>query len=195
MEKEYKKTKEAYSEILEVINKHKDIIKWSEFSDLESRSKEHLFGIELKEKYGLNVNPLEIRSIDYIRFTDYATIGWWGEKYRRTISWSDDNRQPEDELLFVIGFSTGAYIFGDDYPVSLFQEFFNELKSFNPTYTDTTNKNLFWSIETAKDIFNAFPEILKKYYEKNKEDFRQRKIDKLKKELESLSSTITQDNK
>lgn len=178
-------TKKAYEEILSVVNKYKDIICYN-YNDLDSRAKTHLFGLELKEKYGLNIEPSEIRSLDYIRFGDYRGIGWWGEKYRRTISWSDDGKQPEDELLVWFGFSTGPFIFDEDYPTELFQEFFLELKSYNPKYSDTTNRNLYFSIETAKDVFNNFPEILKKYYEKNKIDSKQRKIAKLKKELETL---------
>jgi len=71
-------------------------------------------------------------------------VGWWGEKYGRHISWSDDGKQPEDELLLVISFPTGAYIFGDDYPTEFFKEFFQELKTYNPKYTDTTNKTLYF---------------------------------------------------
>lgn len=179
------KTKKAYEEIIEVLNKHKDICVY-DIQELESQAKKHLFGLKLKEEYGLDLDPKDIRSLDYNRFGDYKCIGWWGEKYRRTISWSDDGKQPEDELLFVIGFSTGAYIFGDDYPTTLFQELWQELKSYQPKYCDTTNHNMYFSMENAGRIFNDFNAILKKYYEKNKEDFKARKVKKLEEELAKL---------
>ena len=112
----------------------------------------------------------------------------FGKKKRRTISWSDDGRQPEDdELLLSISFATGAYIFSDDYPETLFKDFFNELASYAPKYKDTVNKCLYFSMDNAGKIFNDFDAILAKYKSLNKEDFKKRKIEKLKKELETLS--------
>jgi len=181
--------KKAYKEIFEVINKYKDIIVF-DYNELLSRSKQHLFGLELKEKYGLNVEPRDIRSLDWNRFGDYLSIGQFGEKYRRTISWSDDGKQPEDEMMIHLSFYTGAYIFGnyfdDDYPTQFFQEFWNELKTYNPKYIDTTNKNLYFSLESGAKLFNEFKGILNKYYELNKENAKKRKIEKLQKELEKL---------
>jgi hypothetical protein len=181
------KTKKAYDEVLETINKHRDILVY-DYRDLEEKSKKHLFGIELKEKYGLNIEPKDVHSLDFVRFSDDRMVTWFGDKYNRTISWEDEGRQPEDELLFTVSFGTGAYIFGDDYPVELFKEFFLELKSYSPKYIDTVNKCLYFSMDNAKEIFNKYPEILKKWHEKNKEDAKERKIKKLKDELEKLST-------
>ena len=182
---QYKQTKKAYEEILEVMNKNKDICLY-DIRDFKQKSKYHLFGIELQEKYGLNIEPEDIRSLEYINFNDYISIGWWGEKYNRTIGWENNGKQPEDELLLVLGFSTGAYIFGADYPKEFFQKFFLELQSYNPKYTDTANKDLYFSMDNASKIFNEFPAILKRYSEENQQDFKKRKIEKLKKELEEL---------
>jgi hypothetical protein len=182
----YNETKKAYEEILGLINKYKDIVLFS-YGDLERRSKQHLFGLKLQEKYGLEIKPENIGSLDYNRFGEYMSIGQWGEKYNRTISWLDNGKQPEDEVLLQLSFPTGAHIFGDDYPTPFFQEFFNELKTYKPDYIDTTNKNLYWKIKNSKDIFNGFPAILKKYYERNKEDAKKRKIEKLHRELELLT--------
>lgn len=183
----YKMTKKTYNKILKDIHKSCEFLVF-DYKDLEFKSKCHLFGIELKEKYGLNLEPRDIRSLDYYRFGEYMAIGWFGEKYRRTISWSDDGKQPDGELLLSIGFSTGAFMFGSDYPTELFKEFFQELKTYNPKYSDTVNKNLYFSMDNAGKIFNEFPEILKKYSEKNKEDFKLRKIKKMREELEKLES-------
>lgn len=183
----YENTKKAYEEIFSVIGKHRDIVAF-DYNELERKSKIHLFGIELKEKYGLNVEPGNIISLDWNRFGDYLSIGLFGEKYRRTISWSDDGKQPEDELMIHLSFGTGAYIFGDDYPTELFQEFWQELQTYNPKYSDTTNKNLYFSLEGGAKIFNEFKGILNKYYELNNVDSKKRKIKKLQDELAKLSN-------
>lgn len=189
------KIKKAYDEILKVLYEHKEICVF-DINDLEEKIKKHLFGLELKEIYGLNIDPKEIYSInnlicfvisaDYHNFGNYKVIGQWGEKYKRTISWSFDGRQPENEILLQISFSTGAYIFGNDYPDDFFEKFWLELKTYKPDYIDEANKSLYWKLENAKDVFNNFDTIFKKYNELNKIDFKKRKIEKIKKELEQL---------
>src|SRR5512133_1500866 len=111
MKKEKINAKLAYTEIFNVLKKYKDICIF-DIDDLEGQSKRHLFGIELKETYGLNINPINIDSLQWLNFKEYCHIGWWGSKYNRTISWPDDNKQPKDELLLEISFPTGPYIFG-----------------------------------------------------------------------------------
>lgn len=180
-------TKKAYKEILEIVTKYKDICNY-DVNDLTNISEKHLLGLELKEKYGFNIKPTDIRSLSWNDFGDYKHLGQFGEKYRRTISWSDDGKQPKDELLFLINFSTGAYIFGDDYPTELFQEFWQELKSYKPKYVDSHNNYLYFSLDNAGKIFNEFNDILKKYYEKNRLDAKQRKIKKLQEELNQLNN-------
>src|SRR3990167_2894721 len=151
-----KKEEQAYKEILDVLKKYREICVY-DVNEMESLAKKHLFGIELKEKYGFNVEPRNIKSLDFNRFSDYMSLGLWGEKYNRKISWSDDGKQPENELLLELSFSTGAWIFGNcsgnDYPTEFFKEFFQELKTYNPKYTDTTNKNLYFSMANAGNIF------------------------------------------
>jgi hypothetical protein len=185
--------KKAYKEIFDMLNKYKNICVF-DIGDLERKSKLHLFGIKLKEVFGLDIDPKTVDSLDWLRFGEYRYIGWWGEKYHRTISWPNDNKQPEDELLLEISFPTGPFIFSCDgpfnaeYPQDFFQKFWNELKSYHPDYVDDHNDGLFWKIENASIIFNAFDNILKKYSELNKEDVKQRKIAKLKKELSALEA-------
>jgi hypothetical protein len=181
------KTQKAYNEIIEVLNKHRDLCVY-DISDLESKAKKHIFGLRLVEEYGLKLDPRNVQSLDYIRFGDYRAIGWWGEKYRREVSWSDDGKQPDDEFLFSISFSTGPYIFGYDYPKELFKEFWQELKNYNPKYCDTTNHCMYFSIESCSKVFNEFDNIIKKYYEKNKEDFKLRKIKKMEEDLLKLKT-------
>lgn len=188
---EQEKAQKAYDEVLGAISKYGDLLAF-DYKKLETEAKHHLFGLELKEKYGLNIDPKEVYSSEWYTCKEHVSVGWFGEKHRRTVSWSDDGKQPEDELMVYINFPTGAYIFGgswgdDDYPVELFQEFFQELKSYNPKYVDSHNSSLYFPIETASAVFNSFSEIKAKYHEKNKIDSKKRKIAKLEKEIEKLS--------
>lgn len=183
----YKDIKKAYDEILSIIKKHEHEVCFN-YKELENEFKTHLFGIELREKYGLNLDPKKINSLEWNRFGKYISIGYFGKKYNRTIPFPDDGRQPEDELLVEVGFCTGAYIFGDDYPRELFEQFWQELKTYNPNYCDTANHTLYFTLENGAKIFNEFNKTLTEYYELNKEDAKKRKIEKLKSELANLIS-------
>jgi hypothetical protein len=193
MKKEKINAKLAYAEILDAIKKHKDICVF-DIQDMEDKAKCHLFAIELKETYGLDINPKEVHSLQWLKFKEYLHIGWWGEKYNRTISWLDNGKQPEDELLLEISFPTGPYIFAfgsgfnKEYPQEFFQKFWDDLKTYNPDYIDSHNNSLYWRIVNAKNIFNSFDDIMAKYYELNKEDVKQRKIKAIKDELSKLES-------
>jgi hypothetical protein len=185
--------KKAYNEIFEMLNVYKDFCIF-DIDDLKRKSECHLFGIELKEVYGLDIDPKNIDSLQWLNFGEYRHIGWWGTKYNRTISWPNDSKQPVDELLLEISFPTGPFIFAfgggfnQEYPQEFFQKFWNELKSYNPDYVDDHNNCLYWKIENANKIFNSFDNILERYYELNKEDNKQRKIKRMKEELSKLEN-------
>lgn len=187
------KAREVYKEILDLVRNNKDVC-FYDISDMETKSKKHLFGLELRDKYGLNIDPERIHYTDWHRVDDYRFIGWYGEKYQRTISWEDNGKQPEDELLLVIQFPTGAYIFSDDYPVELFKEFWMELKSYEPKYVDTHNNGLFFAIDDASKVFNEFENIYEKYQDKNREEWKMRKAQKLREELDKLEKETNHDN-
>ena len=178
-------TKKAYSAILKLLKKHKDICIF-DIKDLEDKANRHLFGLQLKEEYGFNINPSRISSLDWNSLGEYITIGMYGEKHNRTISWLDSGEQPKSELLLRIAFSIGPYIFGGDYPTDFFYKFFQELKTYNPKYIDSANRSLYFSMDNAGKIFNEFNSILSKYNEMNEEDLKQRQILKMKAELAKL---------
>jgi hypothetical protein len=190
-----KEIREAYDEILDILRKH-DVLHLVNAGELERQVELYLFGLELKETYGLNIDPSQIKDLDYQRFGSFGShkiIGLFGKKYNREISWPSDGRQPKNERLFVISIPTGAYFFGDvgvsDCPIEFFQKFWLELKSYNPDYVDDVNKALYWKLENAKEIFNDYDSIVKKYHELNKEDAKQRKIKKMREEIERLESS------
>jgi len=182
-----KKAEVVYSEILKLLKRHKDVCIF-DIEDMERKSKVHLFGIELVERYGFNIDAKNVNSLDWYRPGEFTTIGRWGEKYRRTISWPDDGTQPDDEMLLQISFSTGPFIFGEDYPQDLFQKFFLELKSYKPKYTDSHNNGLYFAMDNAGKVFNDFKSILQKYNKLNEEDFKQRRIKKMKEDLAKLET-------
>jgi hypothetical protein len=179
-------TEKAYKEILKVLNKYKTEIVF-DVDDLENKAKHHLFGVKLVEKYGFELEPESIKSTDWQKLKENIHIGFWDGELRK-ISWSDDGSQPNKETLLCISYPTGAYIFGGDYPTEFFQKFFLELKTYKPKYIDSANKSLYFSLESASKVYNAYDSIIKRYYEENKEDLKQRNIKKMKDELAKLEA-------
>lgn len=180
-----KNAKETYNLVLSIVENNQDLFPFSH-SELSSQLDLYYFYLELVHKYNIPINKSRVYSTDWIKDSDHITFGRYGEKYNRTISWSTDGRQPDDEFLMNISFPTGAYIFGEDYPQNFFQKFFEELRSLNPDYTDLANKSLYWKIENASIVYKAFPEILKKYQVLNREDIKKRKIAAMEEELQKL---------
>src|SRR5680860_345359 len=177
-------TEKAYSKILRLVKKYKDICIF-DISDMESKAINHLFGLELVEKYGFNLDPKRIHNTNWQELKPNVFTGFWDGE-RRKVSWSDDGSQPKNETLLCFMYPTGAYIFGRDYPTEFFQKFFLELKSYGPKYIDSTNKQLYFSLDYAGAIFNAYDSIVKRYYDENKEDIKQRTIKKMKADLAKL---------
>ena len=177
-------TKKIYDSILKIAKKNKDLLNF-DFQVLELKAKNHLFGLELKEVYGLQIDEKRINNIQYQELKDNVHLTFIDSE-TRTISWEDNGKKPKGERLIKFSYPTGAYIFGGDYPTIFFEKLFFELKSFNPDYCDSANKSLYFKLKNAKDVFNNYDTILKKYYELNKEDFKKREIIRKQKELADL---------
>lgn len=193
--------KKAYKEIEKVCEKHLDIADHPDMGDITTMldsAKNHLLVIEWSEKYGIELpHKTRLYRANYARLNDYLAISYYkdGEEDKeegsgKYISWSDDKRQPKDEWLLVISFPTGGYIFGEDYErhKQLFQDFFDELKSYNPDYSDTMNSGLYWRLESSSDIYKQFGDILQKYRERNRSELKSRKIEALKEELSQMEN-------
>ena len=80
-------------------------------------------------------------------------------------------------------------MFDKDYPTAFFQKFWLELKTYKPDYIDEANHCLYWKLENAKEMFNSFDDVLKKYYDLNREDVKQRRIEKMKADLAKLEKS------
>lgn len=167
----------------------------SRFDDVCNEVKKALYSIKLKEDYGiLCVNRSMVRCSEFdvhVAINDNMYIASMGEKYRRTISWSADGKQPIDEVMLVLHFPTGAYIFGDSYPVELFAEMWAEFKTYEFKYVDDVNKCIYFSLDKAANIANQFNDILKKYYKKYRDEANVRRAATLRLELEKLEETIS----
>lgn len=133
------------------------------------------FGIDLSNQYGY----------DWFTLRQDVHLGFM-DGVQRTISWSDDGNQPNNEWLLKVSFPSGAYSLDKGYPVSLFQEMFLELKSFEPKYCDTANKSLYFDSTKAKAVFDAYDDIFAKYKGRVDEWKREDRLKKLKAELKAL---------
>lgn len=197
--KQSKIMKKVYEEIVEICEKaiKQEGFDKSKFQDLEDmvrKAKDHLMVFEWKEKYGLEIDANQTPfSRTYLNINDDLSFNYFNNAEEekksgsgRFISWADDDKQPLNEWLLRISFCTGAFIFGEDYPVDLFQRFWNELKEYNPDFVDSHNHGLYWRLDKAKDIYNNYRSIKNKYYELNKEESKQRKILKMEADLAKL---------
>jgi len=186
--------KNIFKSIITICEQNTD--KEGTLRDILIKAKNRVIRYEWEEKYGIKLDSgCKFAEYDYYRLNDYEFISYFKDGYTchkegkgRSISWSEGNKQPVDEWIYAVGFSTGAYIFGDDYnhQQQLFQDFFEELRTYKPDYEDLHNHCLYWKAENAKEMMSKFKEILNKYRDRNREELKTRKIDKLKKELEQL---------
>lgn len=183
----YSDTKEAYDKILAILKSNKEICRYR--LDFEDQMEKNLFALKLKSKYGLDIDPNYVNYKDFVRIDRMNLyIGWYGEKHNRTISMPDDDKQPDNELLLNFSFGTGAYIFGEEYLPSLFDEFFKELKTYGPKYGDSFNKNLYFTLDNASDVFENYHKIFDKYQKSYRKKAIEAKKEKLEQELSALGN-------
>jgi len=179
---------EAYKEILKSIEKcaAKVELDYSIGNSFTSTLKGYIEQEEVFEKFQIVVPSHYVGNNGWYRLNNFVAIGLFGDKYKRTIGWSDDGSQPEDEWLYVLSFSTGGYLFGEHYPKDLFTRFFKELKQYAPKYSDTANNTLYFTEGIAAQVHNDFPGILQRYKELAIEEHKAAKIEALREQLKTL---------
>lgn len=177
----------AYEDIINTINKYSHILNFSTDVMVQDLFREHIKRLNISKLFEIMI-PNGVGYNDWYRLSEYEFIGLYN--YLRTIPYSDNDTQPNNEYLYTISFLSGAYMFGEDYNTTFFNSFFNELKSFNPKFYDTSNNALYFSPDNAKLIHAAFPNILKKYKDQNKIEQNLNRIRKLESELNKLKNTI-----
>lgn len=188
--------KEIFKKIIDICEENID--EEGTLKDIAIKAKNRVIRYEWEEKYSVKLSDsARLAEYDYYRIDSHQFIGFFEDGYKckeggygRSISWSEDNKQPVNEWIYEVGFSTGAYIFGEDYEgqKQLFQDFFEELRTYKPDYEDLHNHNLYWKIENAKGIMENFNNILSKYYDLNRKELKQREINKLEAKLNNLKS-------
>lgn len=180
---------DGYKEILGVLNRHKELLKDDYPVNIAGKIADRISLQEISKEFSINMktdcNP------NWCKLSDYESMGMFGSKYNRTISWSDDGEQPENERLYVISFPTGAYIFGGSYPVNTFRSFFDELKGYGAKYVDTTNSNLYFTSEKASCVHRDFKVILDKHRKLVGDEVKEERIKSLEEELTKLKSALT----
>ena len=155
--------------------------------DIINKLKNRVNAIEIFNLFGIGeLNIEETLNTEFVRISDNCFIAKFSEELYRTISCSDDKTQPNNEWLYAITFSYGAYIFGNHYPTETFNKFFDELKTYRPSYCDTVNHNIYFSPENASAIHKNYKGIFEKYREIASEEIKQIRIKNLEKELENL---------
>ena len=192
--KDMKNIKTTFQKIIDICEQNTDTE--GTLSEIRLKAKNRVIRYDWEEKYGIKLDSdCRFAEHDYFDFGNYQMISYYKDGYvshkekgGRSISWPEGDKQPVDEWLYEISFSTGAFIFGDDYEgqKQLFQDFFEELRTYKPDYEDLHNHNLYWNVKNAKKIMSQFMEILKKYSDKNMEELKSRKINKLEAELNEL---------
>jgi hypothetical protein len=175
---------DAYREILDVLNKHRDLLKNDHQIDIKDRVVDRISLQKISKEFGINIgsdcNP------GWCKISEHECIKLYGSEHNRTISWPDNGNQPENERLYQISFPTGAYIFGRQYPENTFKMFFDELKGYEPKYIDSANNCLYFTSENAKCVHENFKPIFDKYAGLVDEELKAKKIESLKKELSKL---------
>lgn len=149
----------AHKELLGVVKKYEDEFKRSSVASVHS-IKGEIERLEKEEEFGIQLTRAGDGHFSVAgAYDNWSRVLYFSDDNGRSIGWSDDGRQPENEWLYIITFPTGAYIFGKPYPTETFQSFFMELKQFEPKYCDTANKELCFTPEKAKAVHESFWEI------------------------------------
>lgn len=188
--------KKIFQDIIDICEANKHLDTEDTLSDIQVKAKSRVIKCEWEEKYGIKMSKyFRPAENDYYNMYNDQSISYFKDgydcykkSYGRSISWSEGDKQPVDEWIYSIGFSTGPYIFGMDYDgqEKLFREFFEELRTYKPDYEDLHNRHLYWKIENAKTIMDKFMEILNKYHAKNNDELKSREIAKLEARLSEI---------
>lgn len=178
----------AYKKLQELIDSNKEIFD----NDHNVKSiKDTIQRLNLEDRFGMNLSDIGNMWYESYGSTGKTYVGYYGKDTAREISWSDDERQPENEWLYVVSFSTGPYIFGsyfnDVYPTKTFQAFFNELKAFGPKYSDTNNKTLYFTEEVSAKVHAALKPLYLKYKEQVDAEMKEKRKKELEAELAKLN--------
>lgn len=164
----------------------KDGLLPTEIYRIKESAQNHILWDKLVNEYGFKLRLDQVYNTSHITISDGIYITLIDGK-DRTISWSDDDNQPKNEMMYVLRYPSGAYTFHSDYPVETFNAFFNELKSFGPKYSDTMNHALYFELDKAAAIHEQLPGITKKYRDQVKVELAQKQLKEAQALVERLN--------
>lgn len=183
----------AYKELLKVVKKHEELFD-REGPTLSSANISSIVqALEVAEEFNLPLQGLQSGSFLRVQgvYDEWTNLSFYGDKEVRTIGRPDCGVQPENEWLFVIRFTCGAYSLGGDvydsrYPRNTFDNMFDELKSYGAAFVDSANNSLYFRADKARAVYDAFWPTFKKYKALVSEEMKEQRKQELLKELESL---------
>lgn len=177
---------EAYRELSELLRENELSMTDSEDIQLRRNVEGTLERLTLSDRFKMKLRGCNGSYEVEGAYDDWTRLLFMdGEE--RTISWSDDDRQPKNEWLFTVCFPAGPYIFGPDYPKETFKGFFNELKSYGPKYCDTANKALYFTEDNAYLVHKALKGIMEKHRALVAAEVKEKRKKELEAELANLN--------
>jgi len=148
---------------------------------------------EFNDKYWVWIPYSSSFGWNYCKISDEMNIIYFkdAEEDKKKRSWcyisrSDDWRQPKEEQLLNIRFSTWAYFLSSAYPIDTFELMRQELKSFWPKYCDTKNRWLYFTLDKCRDVCSKYPDIVKKYKEIAQKESKEKEKEILREKLKKL---------
>lgn len=183
----------AYKDLLKVVKKHEDLFDRESPTLTAANIKGVVEALEVAEEFNLPLQGLQSGSFLRIQgvYDEWTNLSLYGKKHQRNIGCPDGGVEPENEWLFVIRFTCGAYSLGGDvyerrYPRSTFDAMFDELKSYGAAFVDTANSSLYFRADKARTVYDAFWDVFNKYKGQVQEELNEQRKQELIKELESL---------
>lgn len=183
----------AYKELLKVVKKHEELFDRESPTLSSANLKGIVEALEVAETFNLPLQGLQSGTFLRIQgvYDEWTNLSFYGEKEGRTIGCPDGGVQPENEWLFVIRFTCGAYSLGGDryerqYPRNTFDNMFDELKSYGAAFVDSANNSLYFRADKARAVYDAFWPTFKNYKGLVDAELKEQRKQELIKELESL---------
>lgn len=178
----------AYKELLKVVKKYEEAFEKEPPRLTADNIKGIIKALEVGESFNLPMDGFQLGTFLRIKdvYDEWTNLALYGKEYNRTIGCPDGGVQPENEWLFVIRFTCGAYSLGGDgwdrkYPRKTFDAMFEELKSHGAAFVDTANSSLYFRADKARSVYDAFWPTFKKY-----KGLGEQRKQELLKELESF---------
>lgn len=190
--------KEIYQEQLDELESLSDLIVSSKhlnriLPQVMGEIFEETLAATLSLETGIQIPPKSYLSSGYCKLNEYIALSRYLGDGNKTIPYPDcGTKHPENGWYVVIDFPCGAYsmgnIYKNCYPTKSFDAFFDELKSFSPEYSDTTNHILYFKTSHPRisELYNSFNDIFNKHKDSVAEEMRQQEVWRLERELEKL---------